>query len=158
MNIKDIQAYVYSKSNFAIEIYHTLISSKKESTISFLKQTSSALITRSFINTPDFLQHSLIRDKEQRQQKITEVALERFSIEELMLIQEVESRKNQNTLMVIFPVFRNAAIKTMAYFTGLDGNMIIKMRETNYDAYMELGEILILAGIYIIVAERAIVK
>jgi hypothetical protein len=157
METKDVLNVVSCKSAFALEMFTAFINSEKEITKSFIKQAVLSLIEKSFKDDPNFLQCLVVRDKQERQLKYAYKAFDDLLIDELMLALEVESKKAESSMFVKIPFLRNIAIKTTALITGLDGDALIKMRAANKEEYMELGDVILLAGIYRLIADQAIV-
>jgi hypothetical protein len=143
-----IQERIETMSDFAKEVFNQLIDSNKDVTIQFLAASVRSLVAKSLKTHPTFLPLLIIRNEDERKNKILLKALETFELQELMDMVETESNKNRNSLTVRIPFIRNFAIKTMGLMLGLDGNQIIRMRDQNNAEYMEIGDIIVLSALY----------
>jgi hypothetical protein len=139
---------IETMSDFAKEIFQQLINTNNDVTIQFIAASLRSLVAKSLKTHPLFLPEYIIRNQEDRKNKILIKALDTFELQELMDMVEAESNKNRNSLTVRIPFIRNFALKTMGLLLGLDGNQMILMRDKNNAEYMEIGDIIVLAALY----------
>ena len=143
-----VLAQVATMSELAQEVFQFLVNSEKELTKSYLAAAIRELLERALKNCPQMMSSYIIGNVDIRKQKILDNCIEIFEVNEIMDFVTSESNKSKNKLINKIGFIRNLGLKTIGALLGMDGDIFIRIRKSNNDEYLELGDTIFLAGLY----------
>jgi hypothetical protein len=139
MNQKDILYYVGESSLIIQEVFSSIKNSKNKST-----RNSAITVGKSFVER---LNESITKDKKQY--------LHKTSLEEFMIFaNELDGKTRQSIQYKLFTKpFTFLIIPILAFIFDLNAKKIFELKEIEDEAYYEVGDAILLAGLYFLFEE-----
>jgi len=136
MNQAEVLFFVQVSSQTTQDVFKSITlsesSSPKSTAITMTMEYIRKLNTSLFSDTAHYLQST--------------------SVEDFMLFAKEQSQKSKNRLsykLLVAP-FKNLWISMTADLLGLNGDRLLELSQSNDQAYFDVGDAIILAGLYLI--------
>jgi hypothetical protein len=141
----NILGYIDGLGGSAREVFASIVSNQSKATQSLAMTTAFEMSKKAFSEHPDVAPILILENSEK---KLIQSIISNFNFVEVVEYMEVQDRKTRSKWYIQIPFVRNLLLKLLGFGFDLNSDVLISLRKSSFDDYLEIGDAIIAAGFY----------